>query len=370
VRDAFGTLERDTVLRYLHKCLHTSQQIDRKAGGAGVGLYLMVSVAAAVSFHVIPGISTEVICMFDLQAPRPGIAQLAYLVQADPGDRVPAGPARAMLAARPSRRWPLLAGAGAAAIAIGAVIGARVLRGRGEAVAPGAASASAPAPAPVATVELDSRPAEASVEIDGKPAGSTPLTLTQLAPGSKISIVFKRTGYRPAKASLQVPAVGGVARHVQELQLSEDFVRVRFVSTPPGAEVIRTGERSTTDRTYTPAELVVEAGKVQRFTLIMPKHVPLVLEPFTPARGAGLLEKGGRLIPGASLHIEGPRDGKITVSGAPHCKELALPADCILAPGRYAIEHAGPGGGHAPRPVTMGTDDETVTLGSAAAPRR
>ena len=37
VRDAFGTLERTTVLRYLHKCLHSEQQIDRKAGGAGLG---------------------------------------------------------------------------------------------------------------------------------------------------------------------------------------------------------------------------------------------------------------------------------------------------------------------------------------------
>ena len=43
VRDAFGGLERATVLRYLHKCLNDERQIDRKAGGAGLGLYLMTS---------------------------------------------------------------------------------------------------------------------------------------------------------------------------------------------------------------------------------------------------------------------------------------------------------------------------------------
>ena len=41
VRDPFGGLERETVLRYLHKCLHAERQIDRKAGGAGLGLYLI-----------------------------------------------------------------------------------------------------------------------------------------------------------------------------------------------------------------------------------------------------------------------------------------------------------------------------------------
>src|SRR4030095_4419674 len=48
VRDAFGTLERATVLRYLHKCLHNEQQIDRKVGGAGLGLYLMTNGATEV----------------------------------------------------------------------------------------------------------------------------------------------------------------------------------------------------------------------------------------------------------------------------------------------------------------------------------
>jgi hypothetical protein len=58
VRDTFGTLERSTVLRYLHKCLHNEQQIDRKAGGAGLGLYLITNSSTDVYFNVLPGVAT------------------------------------------------------------------------------------------------------------------------------------------------------------------------------------------------------------------------------------------------------------------------------------------------------------------------
>src|SRR3569833_1210531 len=70
VRDAFGTLERGTVLRYLYKCLHAEQQIDRKVGGAGLGLYMMVNAASCVLFNVLPGVATEVVCVFDLAMPK------------------------------------------------------------------------------------------------------------------------------------------------------------------------------------------------------------------------------------------------------------------------------------------------------------
>ena len=132
---------------------------------------------------------------------------------------------------------------------------------------------------------------------------------------------------------------------------------MRFVSSPPGAEVTRIGQPATIDRTYTPAEVFVEAGQVQRFLLTMPGHVPLVIEPFTPARGAGTLEKGGELAPGATLRIEAPPGGRVTVSGAPHCKEAALPIDCTLAPGKYVLEYRDTGDARVTRTVTMGTQD-------------
>jgi len=45
VRDRFGRLDKATVLRYIDKCLHSPQQIDRKVYGAGLGIYLIANAA-------------------------------------------------------------------------------------------------------------------------------------------------------------------------------------------------------------------------------------------------------------------------------------------------------------------------------------
>jgi hypothetical protein len=92
VRDAFGTLERGTVLRYLHKCLHSEHQIDRKAGGAGLGLYLMTSSSTTVYFNVMPGVATEAVCTFDLQAPKLRLESFGFLTERGaPAERSDAG---------------------------------------------------------------------------------------------------------------------------------------------------------------------------------------------------------------------------------------------------------------------------------------
>jgi PEGA domain len=344
VRDAFGTLERATVLRYLHKCLHAEQQIDRKAGGAGLGLYLMVNASTAVTFHVLPGIATEARCLFDLEAPRLALAQLDFVQLDAAGQRATAG---RRLAAGPRLRVQRVAVAVVAVVVLLGLLAGQALRRRRD----------GPEVAPVATVELDSQPTGAAVEIDGQPMGSTPLTLTSLAPGKPVSIVFRRTGYRAATARLDVPGAGDRKRLVQPLEISDEFVRVRFVSNPPGAEVVEDGRPSSIDHTYTPAEVFVEANRIQRFTLIMPKHVPLVIAPFTPGRGARELEKGGELVEGATLRIEATVSGKLTVSGAPHCTEVTPPVDCTLAPGSYVVAYVGPDGARITRSVTMAAQD-------------
>jgi hypothetical protein len=361
VRDAAGSLARRTVLDHLHKGLHAAQKVDRKAGGAGLGLYLMANAATGVHFHVLPGIATEAICTFDLQAPAPRLAELGFLVQRDPAGRRRSPPARRI---RAVPRRVLRAAAAAVAVAAAAVVVAAVAlpRGPGAGAPLAGADAAAPDPRTLATVELESEPTGAEVEIDGRPAGSTPLTLTSLPPGATVAAVFRRTGYRPATARLAVPGPGERLRHVQPLEASDELVAVRFVSRPPGAEVRRTGEPPSIDRTYTPAEVFVEAGQVHRFTLLMPGRVPLVIEPFTPRRGEGGLEKGGDLVPGAILRIEATLDGKISVAGAPHCRELALPAACTLAPGRHVVEYVGPTTAPIARAVTMTAADATERL--------
>ena len=71
VRDRFGRLEKNTILAYLEKCLHSPNQIDRKTYGAGLGLYLVANAAASYVVNVASGIATEVVCTFDRGAKSP-----------------------------------------------------------------------------------------------------------------------------------------------------------------------------------------------------------------------------------------------------------------------------------------------------------
>jgi hypothetical protein len=416
VRDAFGTLERQTVLRFLHKCLTERQSVDRRAGGAGLGLYLMLNASTVVHFNVLPGIATEAVCVFDVEAPKLQLEQFGFFVQRDAAGRVATGPTRRVAVPRPGAlARAVVRGLGVTIAAVVVLLGLRAWSRSDDSTTAQVTFTTIPKGATIeidgrivgtatdgtfsvgeleigrsytvvarldrhepkqvvvephdgdnevtlelqaiATVELDSRPTGAAVTIDGKPMGSTPLTLTSLVPGATVSIVLARTGYRVATKRVQVPARGKLERLVVPLQVSDLFVRVRFVSNPPGAEVIQIGQPPTTDHTYTPADVFVEADKVQRFTLTMPDHVPLVIEPFTPARGSDGFERGGDLVRGSKLRIEATLAGKVTVSGAPHCTDVALPIDCTLAPGAYVVEYRGPENAKVSRTVVLAARD-------------
>jgi len=77
VRDRFGRFERSVLVRYLDKCLHSAEQIDKKVGGAGLGLYLMSHSATSLMFNVLPGVATECVCTFDIGATKLKLEQLA-----------------------------------------------------------------------------------------------------------------------------------------------------------------------------------------------------------------------------------------------------------------------------------------------------
>ena len=293
VRDAFGSLDRRTVIRYLQKGLYDAQPVERKTGGAGLGLYLMVNAATGVEFHLLPGFATEVVCTFALASPRRGLGHLGVFVQRDPGDLPVAQPAHARRTIASRRRGAGRVLAVAAVIACAAAVVPRLVH-RGAATAP---ASPLPPDAPlVATLELDSQPPGATAAIDGKPAGATPLTVTTLLPGATVQATFALLGYDPATASVQVPALGKTVRLARTLRRSADFVSVHFSSTPPGAEVVETGQPPGIDRTYTPADVFVRTGQEHRFTLIMPKHAPLEIPPFTAVRGTAVLDKGGTLL--------------------------------------------------------------------------
>jgi hypothetical protein len=69
VRDRFGRLAKATILAYIHKCLKSTDQIDRKTYGAGLGLYMIANATASYVVNVAHDVATEVICTFD-RAPR------------------------------------------------------------------------------------------------------------------------------------------------------------------------------------------------------------------------------------------------------------------------------------------------------------
>ena len=95
VRDRHGRFERDVLLRYLHKCLHSRQPIDDKPGGAGLGLYFMSRSASALMFNLLPGTATECICLFDLEAPRAELDQIGvFQERVDENGRLAPHPTR------------------------------------------------------------------------------------------------------------------------------------------------------------------------------------------------------------------------------------------------------------------------------------
>jgi hypothetical protein len=71
VRDRYGRLAKNTIIAYINKCLNSPNQIDRKAYGAGLGLYLVANAAASYIVNVAYDIATEVICTFDRKSKLP-----------------------------------------------------------------------------------------------------------------------------------------------------------------------------------------------------------------------------------------------------------------------------------------------------------
>jgi hypothetical protein len=67
VQDPFGSLQAETVIDYLAKCLRRGpDQIDRKQGGAGLGLFYAFSSLSQLVVNIEPRKRTEVIGLLDV----------------------------------------------------------------------------------------------------------------------------------------------------------------------------------------------------------------------------------------------------------------------------------------------------------------
>jgi hypothetical protein len=64
IEDPFGALTYDTLVSYLKKCsARGKDQIDRKEGGAGLGLFSIFSSSHCLIVNSAPGRRTEMICL-------------------------------------------------------------------------------------------------------------------------------------------------------------------------------------------------------------------------------------------------------------------------------------------------------------------
>jgi PEGA domain-containing protein len=230
VRDSFGTLRGETVLRYLDKCLHADQQIDRKAGGAGLGLYIICNAATQFLISVQPNVATEVTCTFDLGAAKVQLLNFGvFSERIDSSGRLVAGRSRlhtsAKLPAQPVDTGPprtlayLLVAAIAAIIGLIAIVAYPRVRGAGR-----------------AALAVTTRPAGAVIEIDGAAkgtTGATPLVVGDLTVGEKYKVTASRDGYETTM-ELVTPHNGTTAL---ELALKPRGATLVVATVPPGAKV-------------------------------------------------------------------------------------------------------------------------------------
>ncbi len=213
--------------------------------------------------------------------------------------------------------------------------------------------------ATAATVRLASTPSGAHVKIADADVGVTPMELTTLAPGQRATIVLQKPGYADVHADIDVPQPGKELQVELALAVSPDFARVHVQSDPPGAAIVRDGERLAD---VTPATVLVEAGRPQHFTVTLDHHVPIEIAAFTPPPGAEIT-KSVKLVDGVTLAVDtNAESAKISIAGAPHCQAQPAPLACVVGAGTYMVDVSGAAGAHAVRPVQVHGADVAVKI--------
>jgi hypothetical protein len=237
VRDSFGTLKSDTVIKYLDKCLHSEQQIDRKTGGAGLGLYIISSASTEFVLAIYPGVATEATCMFDLNAPKVQLKEFGIFKEkidssgrlvggppqragvAPPGAAIPV-PATTMAPANTKGITALLSAAIVLLLALIAVVAYPRLKST-----------------PRGTIAITSTPSGAKIEVDSVDKGVTgeqPIQVPELDVGQKYKVLAHRDGYDDA-IEIVSPRDTGTTEIV--LTLHPQGATVHVTSTPSGASL-------------------------------------------------------------------------------------------------------------------------------------
>ncbi len=411
VRDSFGTLKGDTVVKYLDKCLHSAEQIDRKVGGAGLGLYIICNAATEFMVNLHPGLATEATCLFDLTAAMVQLEQFgifeekidasARLFGGAPSRMVTA-PAVVGVASSPRGVTALLAAAVALLLALIAVVAWPRLRPTPH------GSVSVATDPPGATVEVDgitkgttgaqpivvanlevgqkykltarkpgyesavelispargnqtttvnltlralaaslvvqSVPSGATLLVDGKDMGITPVTLATLTPGSDHQGELRKIGYQDQLRTLHIPDPGQAADVQVALSLAPDVSSVSITSDPPGAEITQNGELLVGEKTPLGGHIVA-GGRSYVFGLrlagYMPESRTVTIQPGAPPQPIDVKLRAGGML---SVETNLP-DAKLTVlgAGATPCVKTVAGFDCPLPNGSYKLKLVSPG---------------------------
>jgi len=396
VRDSYGTLDRETVVRYINKCLHSEQQIDRKTGGAGLGLYLMANSTSRMFFNVLPGVATECVCSFDLESPKIQLQKLGFFHERiDAAGRLAAGPSRLLppgvghpverrsgvrAAVEPPRSPRGVIAALSTAIVLLLVLIGLVAYPRLDELRRFGISGESSRQHDVDTPPAPPRPATALVRIESDPPGArvttaagddlgaTPLETTSLEPGQRARIVLRKPGFADEPVDVAVPEPGGTASIARELSGAADIASIVVKSDPPGASVYLDGQRQLGAITPT-GEILVESGKPHVVRLELEGHQPATVK-VSPGPGAHEVPVTAKLTKALAITVTSNLEGKATIAKLNGCEKKSLPVTCYAPRGHYEVEIAPKAGGKITRKVDLKDKDVTVDvpLGVVEAP--
>ena len=123
VRDQYGSLDKETVVKFLSKGTQKSLTPEQKESGAGLGLVTALKNANKLVFNLAPGMGTEVIALFDLDLlakGRPGVRAVHIFTERR---KLPAPAANAPAPSLKPSMAPLIAGALAIVLIVFGVVG-------------------------------------------------------------------------------------------------------------------------------------------------------------------------------------------------------------------------------------------------------
>lgn len=82
VRDQYGSIRRDTLLEQWQETIRAHEN-KRDTEDHSLGVYIMSNSSTSMHLHLAPGVATEVVCSFDLKAPKLQLREIEFVEERD-----------------------------------------------------------------------------------------------------------------------------------------------------------------------------------------------------------------------------------------------------------------------------------------------